>query len=400
MGTQASTDQSKDEVLDKMEVKEQEKGLKLNEIEDSVRRAFYKRFDELYASPDVYICGVWEDHIITKTYDDSGEKYLRYDYTASEAGVSFGEPQLVEQVFVPKEAMMEPAKAAEDADTSGPTEEEKAIAFAAGIPGEVLEAYKAAALSPGELTKVGEDEGHWYYKGYIYLWGDPDNRDMEGVFTDRKNSDGSLGEYFTKDTEFDSSYVKSGVMMIDWEHGRQELEKSDVLGYIPTGSMLDNEYGKMALHAISRHNTYSDIIKQILDMHIATTSSEPVQGRTAKSADGRIEKWPLRRNSVTVTPMEPRMKDHPLVPVDEAKAVAEQSPMLKAVLTRSGYLGEQKGSDDLSEGDAGASRSEEVEPEVPEVEDEKAPEMADSLKRLNIVATAAAARLRIKLKEE
>ena len=58
---------------------------------------------------------------------------------------------------------------------------------------------------------------------------------------------------------------------------------------------------------LSRRAEYMDYITDLIEAGMMGTSSEAVRGKVSKTRDGEITVWPLKRDSLTLTPMEPRM---------------------------------------------------------------------------------------------
>lgn len=152
---------------------------------------------------------------------------------------------------------------------------------------------------------------------YIVLF---DVRDLEGIEplgTDIMwhNRDGSRGEYFTKSTELESSYTATGQIHLDYEHGAgKQMDgtdapgRDDILGYVDWSTKRVDTRGVWVERAINRHNAYARWIETLIDAGIVGTSSEPVQADVQKADDGSITRWPLHRDTLTITPMEWRNK--------------------------------------------------------------------------------------------
>ena len=64
-------------------------------------------------------------------------------------------------------------------------------------------------MESNALKTISSTDDELRVGNYIVLFG---GRDLEGIASDAKNADGSLGEYFTKDTQLESSYTKAGVL--------------------------------------------------------------------------------------------------------------------------------------------------------------------------------------------
>ena len=133
--------------------------------------------------------------------------------------------------------------------------------------------------------------------------------DLEGIGSTRKNADGTLGEYFTKSTKFDSEVTAQGKLPINWEHGKRArvdgLGKADILGYVDWSTAKSDERGLWVERVLNRANKYVQWIYELIKAGRIGSSSEasPVQ----KSANGEIVVYPLTGDALTVEPMEPRM---------------------------------------------------------------------------------------------
>lgn len=167
---------------------------------------------------------------------------------------------------------------------------------------------------------------------YIILWGDEDRRDLEGHFSKHVNSDGSKGQWFTPTTELESDYTKSGVLHIDWEHARDPDETGvggdDIFGTVNWKTARFDENGVFVQRALNRHKQYSRAVKTLLDAGVLGTSSEPIQKGVEIAPTGEILKWPLKRDTLTVTPMEWRMKSDNVL--QAMKALSAEFPHLKS----------------------------------------------------------------------
>lgn len=157
-------------------------------------------------------------------------------------------------------------------------------------------------------------------------------RDLEGVASKRKNADGSTGEFFTKATRFDSDYTQTGVVYVDWEHasGREGAGPDDILGYVDMKTARIDEKGLFVERVLNRRNRYVQYVEELIKAGLIGNSTEAVTDGVVKSTNGKIEKWPLRRDTLTVTPMEPRMLSQNAIAA--IKGLAEKYPALKALL--------------------------------------------------------------------
>lgn len=155
-----------------------------------------------------------------------------------------------------------------------------------------------------ELKAISETPTEYRVGNYIVLFG---GRDLEGLGSNRTNPDGTKGEYFSKTTDFESTYTQTGLLYVDWEHGQQDLNQDEVLGYVDWKTARADEKGLWVERVLNRRNKYVEWLKTLIDSGLIGTSSEPVQPRVAKAANGCITRWPLKRDTLTVSPMEPRM---------------------------------------------------------------------------------------------
>lgn len=183
-------------------------------------------------------------------------------------------------------------------------------------------ALKALDISPTEI-RVGN---------YLALFG---GRDLEGVLTSRRNPDGSRGEFFTKRTDFKSSYTDVGLLYVDWEHGSApvgEPDADDVLGVVDWKSAKIDDKGLFVERVLNRRNKYVKYLEELIENNLLGTSSEAIPSRVQKARNGEILRWPLRRDTLTVVPMEPRMMiDNPLSQV-AMKALSQRLPSLASIL--------------------------------------------------------------------
>lgn len=161
------------------------------------------------------------------------------------------------------------------------------------------------------LKLVNEENDTLTVANYIVLWGSATERDLEGVMSKRVNRDGSHGEYFTADTKFESEYTKSiGKLAVDWEHRRDgEGPGDEVLGFVDWKSARIDELGIWVKRVLNRRNRFVQILHELgwFEKGLLGTSSEPINHLVRKTVDGRILTWPLRGDTLTVMPMDPRM---------------------------------------------------------------------------------------------
>lgn len=181
-------------------------------------------------------------------------------------------------------------------------------------------ALKAISMTDTEL-RVGN---------YMVLFG---GRDLEGIASPRVNGDGSLGEFFTKATAFGSPYTELDMVAIDWEHGAapaDEPQKDDLLGRVDWKTAQVDEKGLFVERVLNRRNRYVKFLEELIDEGMIGTSSEPVQKSTKTAKNGEIIKWPIMRDSLTVSPMEPRMLGENTLAA--LKALSQRLPALKSYI--------------------------------------------------------------------
>jgi hypothetical protein len=160
-------------------------------------------------------------------------------------------------------------------------------------------ALKAISRTDDEL-RVGN---------YIVLF---NTRDLEGYGSQRVNPDGTRGERFTPDTVLESEYTKAGAAFVDWEHSLDidpKLEEpiTEVLGVVDWKTARADDKGVFVERVLNRRSRYVRFVEELLDAGLIGTSSEPVQEEVEKAADGAITRWPIKRDTLTVQPMEFRM---------------------------------------------------------------------------------------------
>lgn len=148
------------------------------------------------------------------------------------------------------------------------------------------------------------------------------------------------GEFFTKNTRFESPYTDIGTMYVDFEHGADPddfgLDDNSVLGIVDWKSARIDEKGMFIERTLNRRAQYMDYIAELIEAGMMGTSSEAVRGKVSKTRDGEITHWPLKRDSLTLTPMEPRMVGENVL--QAAKALREHFPGSKSIAA---LIGEQ-----------------------------------------------------------
>jgi hypothetical protein len=141
------------------------------------------------------------------------------------------------------------------------------------------------------------------------------------------------GEFFTKNTHFESSYTDLGVLYEDFEHGMDAEDggndENNVLGIADWKSAKVDDNGIFVERVLNRRAEYMQWLAQLIDMGVMGSSSAAIPGKTRRKSSGEIVEWPLMRDSLTVTPMEPRMVTTNILTA--AKALAEAFPHSKSL---------------------------------------------------------------------
>jgi hypothetical protein len=157
------------------------------------------------------------------------------------------------------------------------------------------------------LKAISKTDTELRVGNYIALFG---GRDLEGIASPRKNANGSSGEYFTKATRFDSAYTELDMVAIDWEHGAApegEPGPHDLLGRVDWKTARIDERGLFVERVLNRRNQYVQYLEELIEAGLIGNSSEAVGMGVEKDEDGQIKSWPLMRDTLTVSPLEPRM---------------------------------------------------------------------------------------------
>jgi len=232
------------------------------------------------------------------------EGLYAYPFTEGEDAIEFGDPYEIEFAIQRKEGKPPLGKSLE-----------------------FTNAFKTIARTDDELRVAN----------YIVLFG---GRDLEGIASRQVNKDGSRGERFTSTTDLKSAYTETGRLLVDWEHGQDEADgddvpapgRDDVLGYVDWKTAKADEQGMWVERVLNRRNAYMQFLDTLFDAGLVGNSSEAVSREVVKADDGAILKWPLRRDAVTVSPMDWRMMtDNPLV-AQAVKGLAGLTPAFKSAL--------------------------------------------------------------------
>ena len=194
-------------------------------------------------------------------------------------------------------------------------------------------AAASASAQMNNLKAIVADNDELVVANYMILF---NTRDLVGHLPQTEpNPDGSKGEYFSSQTEWKSHYTDSGYLHVDWEHGvapAGEPQRHEVLGVVEMKSAVINDKGIFVKRILNRHNKYVQMLEPLIAEGIIGNSSEAVAGEARKRADGMLVAWPLMRDTLTVSPMEPQMKLSNPVAIRSLQALAATAPHLKAYL--------------------------------------------------------------------
>jgi HK97 family phage major capsid protein len=181
-------------------------------------------------------------------------------------------------------------------------------------------------MSENAFKALSKTDTELRIANYIVLF---NSRDLEFVKRG-KNADGSMGEYFTPAVDVDSPATKAGRFSVNFEHGEDPTVKGDVLGYVDWPTAKRDEKGIFVERVLDRRKKYVLFLENLIEAGLIGNSSEadPIQVKTL--ADGAIVRWPLLRDTLTVSPTEPRMLSENTL--QALKSLSSVSPAAKALL--------------------------------------------------------------------
>lgn len=184
-------------------------------------------------------------------------------------------------------------------------------------------ALKALSKTDDEL-RVGN---------YIVLFG---GRDLE-FLQSGPNPDKSLGTRFAPEVEVESEYTKAGKLPIGWEHGRDPDAVgvgNRALGWVDWSTATRDEKGVFVERVLNRREKYVQLVEDLIEAGLIGTSSEAIPTGVKALDDGTIVSWPLKGDTLTVMPVEPRMMaEFGANHLQAVKALAEEVPAAKALLS-------------------------------------------------------------------
>lgn len=210
----------------------------------------------------------------------------------------------------------------------------QAVPPPAAVPAEVSSAEDIPMAEEKAFTNslkaISKTDNELRVANYIFLHG---GRDLTGVVYG-KNEDGSRGEFFSERTNPESEYTKSGFLHVDFEHGfdpdKIGNHKNNVLGYVDWKTARRDKTGLYVERVLNRRHEYMQWLEELIEEGLIGNSSEAIPELVEKAVNGEILRWGLRRDTLTVTPMEPRMLSQNAVTA--IKHLAEIAPQLKSIL--------------------------------------------------------------------
>ncbi len=272
------------------------KAISLDQQTENIRREFRAEFESNNQEnqlTDIWVIEVFEDHVIIESSGD----LFKVGFTQGEEEIEFS-------------------------DRSEWVEVEKQIDF-------VEKSIKAFIHQTGRnaLKSISKTTDELRVGNYIVLFGDENTRDLEN-------------EFFTKSTNFQSSYTDLGSLYVDWEHGHgHEIPgeqdgpgKHDVLGVVDWSTAKIDDRGVWAVRVLDRRNKYMEYIEPMIEANLIGTSSKAIAPDTVISEKGQIINWPLERDTLTVMPAETRMMS--TNQIGALKSLVKAFPHLKDLLPK------------------------------------------------------------------
>ena len=128
--------------------------------------------------------------------------------------------------------------------------------------------------------------------GYLVVWGDSVQRDLQG-------------EYFTPETELGLDWYSRRPVL--YHHGLDGDLKAAVIGVIDT--LRPDEVGLWAEAQLDMRQRYVQAVRRLIDRGILGWSSGSLPHLVEVATDGRIKRWPIVEGSLTPAPAEPRRTD-------------------------------------------------------------------------------------------
>lgn len=141
---------------------------------------------------------------------------------------------------------------------------------------------------------VGRDE----IRGYTFLWGNPEMRDMER-------------EFFTQNTDFWDEQLKNFERPLTWDHAQDadwDPTESPIIGSIK--SFGDDEWGRWYSAKLKRHAAYRKYLDELIEQGVLGSSSDSLPQYVLREQTGKatwLKQWPWFATALTDVPCEPRL---------------------------------------------------------------------------------------------
>jgi HK97 family phage major capsid protein len=246
-------------------------------------------------------------------------------------------------------------------------------------------------IESNALKTVSRTDDELRVANYIALFGGRDLTSFAGRSI-APNPDGSLGEYFSERTEFESDYTKTGMLYVDFEHAQDPdglgIGRDDVLGYVDWKTAKKDERGLFVERVLNRRQKYVQFLEELIDAGLIGNSSESIAGKAKRTNEGEIIAWPLKRDTLTVNPMEPRMLSGNQL--QAIKALAEVMPEFKSLINSPKAAMTDREGEEKNVGTAAQPAKENIEMEANDIKallDEQKTALAELVK--NEAASAA-----------
>lgn len=128
--------------------------------------------------------------------------------------------------------------------------------------------------------------------GYMMLWGNENNKDLDG-------------EFFTPKTEeLTTIFEAMGKLPYLYNHATDKQVKSAVVGYIDV--LKPDETGLWYEAQLDQNNQYVAAIQKLVAQRALGTSSGTLPGARKVAKNGEILRWATVEGSATPTPADPR----------------------------------------------------------------------------------------------
>ncbi len=136
------------------------------------------------------------------------------------------------------------------------------------------------------------DAEHGRVGGYLVVWGDPSQTDLQG-------------EYFTPQTDLGLDWYPRRPLL--YHHGLDEALGPTVIGQIEV--MQKDSVGVWVEAQLEMRSAWARAVLELVERGVLGWSSGSLPHLVEVAADGRIERWPIVEGSLTPTPAEPRFTD-------------------------------------------------------------------------------------------